>query len=193
MNTVTMLHSSHTSAIDHLRSRDLSGVAQLTAIVGFALLTVFGAQVKIYFWEVPFTLQTLAVYGSGLFLGWKNGLFAQLLYLAIGLFFPVFAGEGFGIAYLYATASAGYLLALPLVAMLAGLMSKRWNSLAGTVLSMLVGSVVLFSMGFVWLHYAAGHATWFESFDKGWLRFMPYDLLKIVIVASIYASVRRLK
>ena len=61
-----------------LRSADARATTQILGIVGFAFLTALGAQVQIYVWEVPFTLQTLAVYGSGLFLGWRNGLLLSL-------------------------------------------------------------------------------------------------------------------
>ena len=59
--------------------------------------------------KLHLTLQTLAVYASGLFLGRRNGALAMGLYLLVGMFFPVFAGGGFGPAYLFGAASAGYL------------------------------------------------------------------------------------
>ena len=186
------LQSTRHSTVDALRADSASVTLQMVGIVGFALLTALGAQFRIYLWEVPFTLQTLAVYGSGLFLGWRNGLFAQGLYLLLGLFLPVYAGDGFGPAYLMTAVSAGYLLAYPLSAAAAGLLSQRWNSMTGSMVSMLAGSLILFSMGVVWLHFAAGHVTWFESLDKGWLRFIPVDLAKILLVGFIYTGVRRL-
>ena len=141
---------------------------------------------------MPFTLQTLAVYGSGLYLGWRNGLLAQGLYLMLGLFLPVYAGDGFGPAYLFGAVSAGYLLAYPLSAALVGFISKRYNGLTGSVVSMIAGSLVLFTLGVTWLHYAADHVTWFESIDKGWLRFAPVDLAKILAVALLYQGSRSL-
>lgn len=186
------LHSPRTASVDLLRSDNASTLIQVAGVVGFALLAVLGAQVRIYLWEVPITLQTLAVYGSGLFLGWRNGLAAMALYLVIGMFFPVFAGDGFGPAYLFGAVSAGYLLAYPLVGAVVGAASKRWNSFLGSVLSLLLGSAVLFTIGVTWLHYAADHATWFESISKGWLGFVLWDLAKILIVGAAYTGVRRL-
>lgn len=186
------LHSPRTASVDLLRSHDAPLLMQAAGVVGFALLAVLGAQVHIYLWEVPITLQTLAVYGSGLFLGWRNGLLAMGLYLLIGMFFPVFAGDGFGPAYLFGAASAGYLLAWPVVAAVVGAASERWNAFAGSFLSVLLGSAVLFTCGVVWLHFAADHATWFESIDKGWLRFVLWDLAKVLLVAGLYTGARRL-
>ena len=193
MSITVSLHSPQTSWVDHLRSKDASITVQVVSIVAFALLTAIGAQIRLYLWEVPFTLQTVAVYGSGLFLGWRNGLLAQVLYIALGMVLPVFAGPGSGAAYLIAAASAGYIFAFPFVAALSGKLSDRWNTLGGSVLSLFVSSFLLFTFGVTWLHFAADHATWFESIDKGWLRFIPVDLAKILLVGLVYTGLRRIR
>jgi len=191
MDAQARLHSSYISAIDALRSADAKASVQVLGIAGFAFLTALGAQVQIYVWEVPFTLQTLAVYGSGLFLGWRNGLLAQVLYLAVGLFLPVYAGGESGPAILFFGVTAGYLFGFPVAAAVSGALSKRWNGLSGSVLSLLAGSICLFTCGVIWLHFFADHATWFESIDKGWLRFIPVDLAKVLLVGLIYSGTRR--
>ncbi len=189
-SSVLRLNTTQVATVDVLRSEHASTLVQVLAIVGFALLTALGAQARIYVWEVPFSLQTVAVYGSGLFLGWRNGLLAQLLYLTLGLFFPVYAGDGFGMAYLFSAVSAGYLFGYPLAAAVVGVLSQRWNSLTGSSLSMALGSLVLFTSGVIWLHYASGHASWFESLDKGWIRFIPVDVAKIVLLSILYTGSR---
>lgn len=186
------LHAPAPSLIDALREERASTLVQALGIVGFALLTALGAQLRVYLWEVPFTLQTLFVFGSGLFLGARNGMLAQLLYLALGLFAPVFAGDGYGLSYLVGAVSAGYLLGYPLAALAVGRLSRRWNTLPGSGLAMLIGSLVFFATGVVWLHYAADHATWIESIDKGFVRFIPADLAKVALVAMLYSGTRRL-
>jgi biotin transport system substrate-specific component len=50
----------------------------------------------------------------------------------------------------------------------------------------------VFTSGVVWLHYAAGHATWLESIDKGLLRFVAIDILKVVGVGLLYTGTRAL-
>ena len=47
------------------------------------------------------------------------------------------------------------------------------------------------TVGVLWLHFAADHATWFESIDKGWLRFVVFDLAKILFVGLVYTGTRR--
>jgi biotin transport system substrate-specific component len=192
MTTLLQLQSPRASAIDRIRADHASAAVQVLGIAAFALLTALGAHVRLYLWEVPFTLQTVAIYGSGLYLGWRNGMLAQLLYLALGMFLPAFAGEGYGPAYLFGAVTAGYLLAAPISAAVVGLLSRRWNSLTGSTLTMIVGSLVLFAVGVVWLHYAAGHATWLESLDRGWLRFALFDLAKILFLGLLYTGTRRM-
>lgn len=179
------------AALDALRGPHASVATQVLGIVGFALLAALGAQVRIYFWEVPITLQTVAVYGAGLFLGGRNGALAMALYLAVGLVAPVFAGGAYGPGYLFGSTTAGYLLSYPAVAALIGALTTRWNTLLGSALAMTLGAAVLFTSGVVWLHVAAGHATWWESVVKGCLLFIAWDLAKVWLVAGGYAGLRR--
>lgn len=195
MTNVLSLQSPYSTLVDRLRAENASAILQATGIVSFALLTVLGAQIqfRIYLWEVPITLQTAAVYASGLYLGWRNGLLAQSLYLVLGLFLPVFAGDGHGVNYLFGAVSAGYLLTYPVAAAVIGALSKRWKTFSGSTLAMLLGSALVFVGGVIWLHYAAGHTTWMESIDKGFLRFALINVLKVVGVGLLYSGTRSLR
>ena len=179
------------ASVDRLRAADAPLALQAALVVGTALLTGLLAQfeLRIYLWEVPLTLQTLAVYGAGLFLGWRTGALAMLLYLALGLVLPMYAGGGTGLEHLLG-ASAGYLFAFPLVAFLAGRLTEANRGVGRTLLALAAGSVVLFSCGIVGLHLVAGMA-WADAAVNGWLRFVPWDLTKIALVASLYAAARR--
>ena len=191
--TSIALHSPRTAAVDGLRSNQASLAGQAAGIAGFALLTGLLAQfeIRLYLWEVPITLQTVAVYGSGLFLGWRNGLLAMLLYLVLGLFLPLYAGGASGIAHLVG-ASGGYLVGFAAAAAVIGMASKKWNSLPGSALAVFAGSLTLFACGVTWLHFAADHTTWWQSIESGWLRFVAWDITKILLAASIYTGMRRL-
>lgn len=191
MNTPLSLHAPRTAFVDRLRTEQASVAVQVLGVVGFALLTALGAQIKVYVWAIPFTLQSLAVYGSGLYLGARNGFLAQLLYLVLGLFFPVYTGDGFGLSYFYTALSAGYLLAFPFAAAAVGYLSERWNTFPGSILSLAGGSLVLFAGGVVWLHFAAGHTSWAASLMQGWIVFIPIDLAKLLFVGLLYSSTRR--
>lgn len=187
------LTSPRTTSIDHLRSGNASASLQVAGIVGFALLTALFAQfeIQLYLWEVPLSLQTVAVYSSGLFLGWRNGLLAMVLYLALGLVLPFYSGGASGVEHLVGI-TGGYLVGFALASAMIGFVSAKWNSFAGSALAVLAGSLVLFSCGVTILHFAAGHDSWFQSIQSGWLNFIPWDLTKIALTATLYTGARRL-
>jgi biotin transport system substrate-specific component len=180
------------SSLDRLRDDDLPYVIQAALVAAMALLTALAAQaeIQVYLWEVPLTLQTLAVYTSGLVLGRRNGALAMALYLAFGLVAPAYAGGASGLAHLVGP-SGGYLLAFPLVALVAGDLTAHSRSGARTALALAAGSLVLFTCGVVWLHVVAGHATFAESVANGWLRFLPWDLAKLALVGAGYQMAGR--
>lgn len=179
------------ASVDRLRADDAPLALQAALVVGTALLTGLLAQfeLRVYLWEVPLTLQSVAVYGAGLFLGWRTGALAMLLYLALGLVLPMYAGGGTGLDHLLG-ASVGYLVGFPLVALAAGLVTERRRGVGRTVLGLLAGSVVLFTCGVVGLHIVADY-SWAEAAVNGWLKFVPWDLTKIALVTSLYAAARR--
>ncbi len=185
------LQSARTPWIRTLTPDRASVLVQFLAITFFAVATALGAQVRIYLWEIPITLQTLFVYGSGLVLGARNGFLSMMLYLLIGMFLPVYAGSGHGLMYLTSAVSAGYLLGMPLSASVIGLIGKHQTSVSGGVLAVAAGSAILFACGVTWLHFAASHPSWWYSIEVGWLRFAGFDAAKILIVGLTYSGLRR--
>ena len=179
------------ASVDRLRASDAPLALQAALAVGVALLTAALAQfeVRIYLWEVPLTLQSLAVYGSGLFLGWRLGVLSMALYLALGLVLPFYAGGGTGIEHLLG-ASVGYLFAFPLVALVAGGITQSDRSAGRVLLGLLAGSAVLFTCGVIGLNVVAG-LGWSDAVMSGWVKFLPWDLTKIALVASVYLGARR--
>ena len=186
------LAAARPAALDRVRAADFPLAAQAAAVVAAAALTAVLAQfeLRLYLWEVPLTLQTVAVYGSGLVLGRRNGALAMGLYLLLGLVLPVFSGGASGAAHLVG-ATGGYLLAFPLVAFVGGAITEHVRTLGRSALALAAGSLVLFTLGVAVLHVVAGHATWAESVVGGWLRFVPWDMAKIAAVSLTYSAARR--
>ena len=92
---------------------------RLVRVALLLVLTIIGGFIKVPFGATHFTLQTFFVLSSGIFLGAKDGLFCQILYLLLGLVgIPIFASGG-GIFY-FMQPSFGYLLAFPLSAFMVG-------------------------------------------------------------------------
>lgn len=120
-------HSSGASAPVSVKLRRRSwNATDLSLIAVFAALTAAFAlipAIPIGGAGVPVTLQSLAVVLTGVVLGPGRGAAAIGLYLAAGLAgLPIFAGFSGGLGVL-AGPSAGYLLAFPLAAAVAGWLS----------------------------------------------------------------------
>jgi biotin transport system substrate-specific component len=108
--------------------------------------------IKLPFTPVPITGQTFSVLLVGASLGVFRGGASALLYVLLGLVFPVYAGgdEGWSVI---VSASGGYLVSYPFVAALTGyLAEKRWDRrFASAVGAMLTGNVLIYLFGLPWL------------------------------------------
>lgn len=147
------------------------------------------------FTPVPFTLQPLAVLGVGLAFGPVGGFLTLLAYLTEGACgVPVFspAGPG-GVAQLFFGPTSGYLLSYPLVAAIAGgltrVLGRRVSSFASAAIGCAAATVVLFLAGAGWF-MAFTHlplrAVWIASVAP----FLPGEAIKILAAAGIYSALR---
>ena len=84
----------------------------LIALMSTVLLAI-SSKIKIPFYPVPMTMQTLVVLFLGIALGWKLGVVTVTLYLFEGIIgLPVFSGtpeKGIGIVY-FTGPTMGYLI-----------------------------------------------------------------------------------
>jgi len=122
-------------------SQDMAGslrrVAGIAAFVGFTALAAQLA-VRLPYTPVPVTMQTLFVLLAGIVLGPRDGFYAMIAYIGIGVAgAPVFAGMTFGPAILFGP-TGGYLLAFPAAALLTGVLTR---SLGGSKPAVLIGSL----------------------------------------------------
>jgi biotin transport system substrate-specific component len=98
---------------------------RLALVAGFAGLMAICAQLSVPMVPVPMTLQTWAVLLAGVVLGPRWGLAAVLLYLGLALAgLPVLSDGGAGSGP-FTGPTAGYLIAFPLAAGLAGVLAER--------------------------------------------------------------------
>jgi biotin transport system substrate-specific component len=148
------------------------------------------------FTPVPLTLQPLAVLGVGLALGPVDGFLALLAYLAEGACgLPVFspAGPG-GIAQLFFGPTSGYLLAYPVVAAIAGgltrFLERRISRFSSAALGCAMAVLVLFCAGAAWFTvftHLSLRAVWIETVAP----FLPGETIKVLAAAGIYSTLRR--
>lgn len=167
----------------------------LLAVAG-SLLVAAAAQVKVPFWPVPMTMQTLAVLLVGGAYGARLGAATLGLYAlegAIGL--PFFAGGKSGIFdgkldYLLPASSMGYIVGFVFAAWLVGYLAQSgWiNSVGRMVAAAFAGAVVLYVPGLIWLAIWAAKTQGFDaamamqkSLEWGLYPFVVGDALKAAI------------
>lgn len=145
---------------------------------------------------VPITGQTLGVLVVGGALGFRRGVLATLLYVAIGVVgFPAFAEHRGGIAVIASLdggrlvlgATGGYLLGFVLAGGIVGRLAELgWDRhLGGSVAAMLIGDAAIYAVGVPWLMAATGF-TFEEAIAKGLAPFVVGDLVKVAIAAGIF-------
>ena len=168
----------------------------ILSFTGSALIALC-AQVSVPFYPVPVTMQTFAVILIGLTYGWRLGGITVALYLvegAIGL--PVFAGGKGGMIVLMGP-TAGYLYGFLLAAVACGWFAERGfdRSYFKLIVPLLVGNVLLYTSGLVWLGNFIG---WDKPvLDLGLYPFILGDLLKItmavILLTTVWKYVDRMK
>ena len=199
--------SETTGSTRKINSFDLANIAvfaALTSVLALAPAIPVGAL------GVPITLQTLAVFLTGMILGGWRAFLAVALYVVIGLLgVPIFAGFVGGPGVL-AGPSVGYLLSFPLSAALVGFLAHRsvreehvrrragstsatpdkrrrlglklfLAGVAGLILSHVLGIIGMMLVGGLSLN-AAVIAD---------LAFIPGDLIKAAAAALIAVAVHR--
>jgi biotin transport system substrate-specific component len=153
------------------------GVLQIGVMLSLATLTVVGAKVQAPFYPVAVSLQTAAVVFAGLWAGSRLGAASQLTYLALGLAgLPVFLMPGAGPAY-FVGPTAGYLLAFPIAAAIAGLACGR--RLVARTLAALAAVWTIVLCGASWLAIGSYGTFWADGF----VPFVLPEAIKAVLIA----------
>lgn len=135
---------------------------------------------------VPVTGQTFAVLLTGAALGLPRAASAMVLYVALGVVgLPWFAAGGHG----FAGVSFGYLLGFVLAAAAVGALAERGGdrTVPRTVATMLVGTVLIYLVGAVWLA-ASLHLDAPRAFALGVRPFLIGDALKVALAAGVLPS-----
>jgi len=158
-----------------------SAVSKLLAVLaGLALLTI-SAHIKIPFYPVPLTMQTLIVLGIGMTYGARLGGITLLSYLVAGFIgLPVFAG-GAGMVYMMGP-TGGYLAGFFAATVVLGALAERgWTrNWATAAAAMLMGNAIIYLLGVGWLTSLIG---WDKAVQFGLLPFLYGDALKLIIAA----------
>ena len=174
--------SSFTISQRFAEDRFMSLLSRLFLVIAGSALIGLSAQVEVPWYPVPVTGQTLMVLLIGMAYGPTLGAATIITYLlegGIGL--PVFAGGTAGWPVLIGF-TGGYLIGFVPAAFLVGLLALRGmgRTMLGTVVAMVLGNLVIYACGVVWLQTFIGLE---KAIAGGLMPFIYGDLLKIVIAA----------
>lgn len=161
-------------------------------VVGASLLTAAAAQLKVNlpFTPVPVTGQTFAVLLSGATLGWRKGAASQVLYVVMGWFLPFYA-EGKHGWKVFVGSTGGYLVGFVVAAAIIGWLAERRQDrrLLTSIPVMLVGEVIIFSLGVLWLAHVLKvplyNSTGKNAFAYGVRPFLAGDAFKLVLAGVL--------
>jgi biotin transport system substrate-specific component len=174
------------------RSRALDAVLQITIVVAASLFVALCARISLPIpgTPVPLSLSNFGVLVVGLALGSRRGFAVLALYLlegAAGL--PVFSPVGAAGVLRFMGPTAGYLIAYPFVAGLAGYIFERGKrTFARAVVAGIAGEVLLFVCGISWLYILTHSLARALSFGLYWFIFA--EVMKVMFAAGV-ASGRR--
>ncbi len=162
------------------------------ALLGTVLLAI-SSKIKIPFYPVPMTMQTLVVLVIGIGFGWKLGLATISLYLFEGIIgLPVFSGtpeKGIGLIY-FTGPTMGYLLGFLAAVFLAGFFSYK-NNLFTNFVKLSFATSFIYIFGMLWLGSLIG---WDKPiFKLGAQPFLLAELFKILIVTFTVSQIKKIR
>ena len=161
-------------------------------ILGSLILTI-SAKIKIPFYPVPMTMQTLVVLIIGIGFGWKLGIATIMLYLFEGMIgLPVFSGtpeKGIGLVY-FTGPTMGYLIGFVVAAFFAGKF-KYNNNLFSNFLKLTFATSFIYILGMLWL---GGLIGWDKPiFKLGAQPFLLAELFKILLATFAINQIKKIK
>ena len=161
------------------------------ALMGTILLAI-SSKIKIPFYPVPMTMQTLVILLLGITLGWKLGVATVILYLFEGIIgLPVFSGtpeKGIGLVY-FSGPTMGYLIGFLFTVYFAGFL-KFHKNLFINFLQLIFSVSFIYIFGIVWLGALIG---WDKPlFQLGVQPFLLAELFKVLIVLFSLTKLKKL-
>ena len=162
------------------------------ALLGSILLAI-SSKVKIPFYPVPMTMQTLVVLLIGICFGWKLGIATISLYIFEGVIgLPVFSGtpeKGVGLAY-FMGPTMGYLIGFIVAGYLAGRFIYD-NNYFLNFLKLTFATSFIYIFGMLWLGTLIG---WDKPiFELGAKPFLLAEVLKILIATIAINQFKKLR
>ena len=161
------------------------------ALVGTILLAI-SSKIRIPFYPVPMTMQTLVVLLLGITLGWKLGVATVALYLFEGMIgLPVFSGtpeKGIGMLY-FNGPTMGYLIGFLFTVFFVGSLEFSKNLLI-RFLQLIFSVSFIYIFGIFWLGTLIGWEK--PLFQLGVQPFLLAEFFKVLIVLFSIPKLQKL-
>ena len=158
-----------------------------------SIILAISSKIKIPFYPVPMTMQTLVVLFIGIAFGWKLGVATITLYLFEGIIgLPVFSGspeKGVGLVY-FTGPTMGYLIGFVVAVFLAGKFDYDKN-LVKNFLKLTFAISFIYILGMLWLGSLIGWEK--PIFKLGAQPFLLAELLKILIATLVLKFVKKIR
>ena len=180
--------------MEHIKSLKNIRIIKIFFIVFLSTIVLaLSAKVKIPFYPVPMTMQTLVVLIIGIGFGWKLGVATIMLYLFEGIIgLPVFSGtpeKGIGLVY-FTGPTMGYLIGFSITAFLAGKFNYD-NNLIKTFFKLTFATSFIYILGMLWL---GGLIGWDKPiFKLGAQPFLLAELFKILLATFAINQIKKIK
>ena len=162
------------------------------ALLGSILLAI-SSKIKIPFYPVPMTMQTLVVILIGIVFGWRLGVATIALYLFEGIIgLPVFSGtpeKGIGIIY-FTGPTMGYLIGFVVTVYLAGSFVYK-NNFIINFLKLTFAVSFIYILGMFWLGNLIGWDK--QIFKLGAQPFLLAELFKITFLTLSINQIQKLR
>lgn len=163
---------------------------EITKIGLVAAVLCIIAPLSIPIGPVPISFTNFIIYVAIFAIGSRRGLVSYLVYLLIGLVgLPVFSGFSGGPGKLFGP-TGGYLFGFIFIFLISGyFIEKNYKDKKNTILAMIIGTVVCYFFGTIWLNIQTGMGL-SQAFMAGVIPFIPGDLLKIAVAAFAGEKIR---
>jgi biotin transport system substrate-specific component len=165
----------------------------LFIVLAGTILLAISSKIKIPFYPVPMTMQTLVVLIIGIGFGWKLGIATIMLYLFEGIIgLPVFSGtpeKGIGFVY-FTGPTMGYLIGFLVAVFFAGKFNYK-NNFLFNFLKLSFAISFIYILGMLWLGWLVG---WDKPiFKLGAQPFLLAELFKILLATVAIHEIKKIK
>lgn len=140
---------------------------------------------------VPISLTNLVIYFSIYLLGTSRATISYIIYLLLGMVgLPVFSNYTGGLQKL-AGPTGGYIIGFIFMTIIAGIIIDKFpKNVILQFLGMILGTIVCYAFGTIWLAYLA-KLSFKSALFAGVIPYIPGDIIKMLLALTIGATLKK--